>query len=189
MISDWLKQVDDSPQWPGNLVAAFAPADWFAKNFFIGQNDLYFDDFSSEEFYDSYEDSSEESSKSKEDSSEESSNSKEDSSEESSKSNEDSAEEASSSNEDESSEESSKSDENSAEASTEESTDDVKSDEEDFGITTIVSLELPAEVLPANITFANDQTEDDEEAVDFQDTADDSEDDDEGSGYYVYYEY
>merc|ERR1712107_295157 len=87
-------QVDDSPQWPGNLVAAFAPADWFAKNFFIGQNDLYFDDFSSEEFYDSYEDSSEESSKSKEDPSEESSNSKEDSSEESSKSNEDSAEEA-----------------------------------------------------------------------------------------------
>ena len=164
-------------------MAAFAPADWFAKNFFIGQNDLYFDDFSSEEFYDSYEDSSEESSKSMEDSSEENSNSKEDSSEESSKSNEDSAEEASSSNEDESSEESSKSDENSA------NTDDVKSDEEDFGITTIVSLELPAEVLPANITFAEDQTEDDEEAVDFQDTADDNEDDDEGSGYYVYYEY
>merc|ERR1712107_438089 len=95
----------------------------------------------------------------------------------------------SSSIEDESSEEYSKSDENSAEVSTEESTDDVKSDEEDFGITTIVSLELPAEVLPANITFAEDQTEDDEEAADFQDTADDNEDDDEGSGYYVHYEY
>ena len=53
------QSVNSSPQWPDNLVAAFAPADWFANNFFLSQfDDLYFDDYS---FEDSFEDSSEES--------------------------------------------------------------------------------------------------------------------------------